>query len=329
VDLLTSLGLRHPLPRDEELGTAPDMPGAHPLKKVTGRLLSVLTDSVAEPLGRSQLERSLSPAVASLLDQRLAWGLDLFALGAALAATSGGPGPLAVLGAVLFEDHRLYEALSIPRHVLLAYLRRVEAAYQRVPYHNAQHAACVLHSCNYALVAGGLAPSLSRVELAAVLLAAAVHDVGHPGLTNAFLVASAAPLALRYNDRAVLESFHAATAFEMMREEGLDVCGGMQPRDAAALRRLVIHLVLATDTDQHEKLLSRARAAGPAGLRLQVGDEARRTLCLQLVLKFADLGNAAKPLACALRWAAAITAEFYAQGDEVRYLFFPGTSLQL
>jgi hypothetical protein len=94
---------------------------------------------------------------------------------------------------------------------------------------------------------------------------------------------------------------------------------GYRPRSVDALRpflQLIEDYILALAGVEFD-----ATAIGPAGLRLQVGDEARRTLCLQLVLKFADLGNAAKPLACALRWAAAITAEFYAQGDEVRYLF--------
>ena len=262
--------------------------------------------------------------MVSLLGCRTTWTLDLLALGAALAVTPEGPGPLAVLGAVLFEDHKLYDTLSMPRPVLLAYLRSVEDAYKCVPYHNAQHATCVLHSCNYALVSGGLAPSLTRTEVAAMLLAAAVHDVGHPGRTNAFLVASSSPLALRYNDVSVLESFHAATAFELMSVPGRDVCASMPPQEAAALRRLIIALVLATDTDRHDELLHSARAAGPGGLRLEAGGhEAHRLLSQQLVLKFADLGSAAKPLSYALRWAAAITAEFFAEGDEARRLGLP------
>lgn len=58
---------------------------------------------------------------------------------------------------------------------------------------------------------------LSHLEVFALALAALCHDVDHPGLTNAFLVATYDPLALRYNDRAVLESHHAATCFITMR----------------------------------------------------------------------------------------------------------------
>lgn len=55
------------------------------------------------------------------------------------------------------------------------------------------------------------------MEIFAVALAAVCHDVDHPGLTNAFLVAASDPISLRYNDKAVLESHHAATAFLTMR----------------------------------------------------------------------------------------------------------------
>jgi len=61
------------------------------------------------------------------------------------------------------------------------------------------------------------AQRLNQLEIFAVTLAAVCHDVDHPGLTNAFLVAASDPIALRYNDKAVLESHHAATTFLTMR----------------------------------------------------------------------------------------------------------------
>ena len=49
------------------------------------------------------------------------------------------------------------------------------------------------------------------MQIFTILVAAAGHDVDHPGRTNGFLVKTSAPLALLYNDASVLENHHAAT----------------------------------------------------------------------------------------------------------------------
>ena len=51
----------------------------------------------------------------------------------------------------------------------------------------------------------------------AALVAAAVHDVDHPGRNNQFVVNSGHELALLYNDNAVLENHHLAVAFKIMQ----------------------------------------------------------------------------------------------------------------
>jgi hypothetical protein len=43
-----------------------------------------------------------------------------------------------------------------------------------------------------------------------------MHDYGHKGVTNDFLVTSKDLLALRYNDRSPHENFHASGAFSLL-----------------------------------------------------------------------------------------------------------------
>lgn len=53
------------------------------------------------------------------------------------------------------------------------------------------------------------------MDEATALIAAATHDIDHPGRSSAFLCNSDNPLAILYNDLCVLESHHAATTFRL------------------------------------------------------------------------------------------------------------------
>lgn len=53
------------------------------------------------------------------------------------------------------------------------------------------------------------------MDEATALIAAATHDIDHPGRSSAFLCNSDDRLALLYNDICVLESHHAATTFRL------------------------------------------------------------------------------------------------------------------
>ena len=60
----------------------------------------------------------------------------------------------------------------------------------------------------------------SHSQIMAALVAAAVHDVDHPGVTNLFLIAIRHDLAIMYNDSSVLENHHVATAFRTLQVLG-------------------------------------------------------------------------------------------------------------
>ena len=61
----------------------------------------------------------------------------------------------------------------------------------------------------------------------AALVAAAVHDVDHPGRSNHFLIETSDDLAVLYNDNSVLENHHLAVAFKIMAVRNVVVGSGV------------------------------------------------------------------------------------------------------
>ncbi|KAL8272310.1 hypothetical protein Esti_003764 [Eimeria stiedai] len=89
------------------------------------------------------------------------------------------------------------------------------------PYHNFYHAIHVTQMCWLFLTRYSCKNALSHTEQLGLLLAALAHDVDHPGVNNRTLCEEQHPLAIMYNDKAVLENHHAAFAARTMMDVGL------------------------------------------------------------------------------------------------------------
>jgi hypothetical protein len=124
--------------------------------------------------------------------------------------------------------------------VVVRFLVALEQHYRPNPYHNSTHAAdvtqaaaCILQSVRQSLPGG-----LTQLELFSVIVAAAVHDLAHPGVNNDFLVNSRAAAALTYNDRSVNENFHVSTAFSLAYSwPGANIFGGLSREEEKQVRR--------------------------------------------------------------------------------------------
>lgn len=84
--------------------------------------------------------------------------------------------------------------------------------------------------------------SLDPIDEVAALIAATVHDVDHPGRTNSFLCNAGSELAILYNDTAVLESHHAALAFQITtRDDKCNIFKNIE-RYRAISHRCYVHM---------------------------------------------------------------------------------------
>jgi len=109
----------------------------------------------------------------------------------------------------------------------------VEATYRGDnSYHNSVHAADVAQAAMIILKAGQSSVAFSKLEVFSLICAAAVHDLGHPGYTNDFLINTAHPNAIVYNDRSVNENFHVSSAFRIVSQsEDTNIFSGLSRAD--------------------------------------------------------------------------------------------------
>ncbi|KAJ3362262.1 High affinity cAMP-specific 3',5'-cyclic phosphodiesterase 7A [Allomyces javanicus] len=246
--------------------------------------------------------------------------------------------PVYFTGLRVFERHNLISKLNLDVRVLQNFLLSVEAGYLATnPYHNALHAADVTASMNYYLTRARLQPAIPTDEVFAALTAALIHDLGHPGFNNQFLINISDRLALQYNDQAVLEHYHCSLAFAIMQSSpSFDLMAGFTHDQCKAIRDMTVNLVLATDMGVHFEFVAKfknkataapaagsavnANAASPiaASLGFDLDKRVERKLVLSVAIKCADINNPSKPLHLCTQWTALIMEEFFLQGDEER-----------
>eukprot|EP01138_Halocafeteria_seosinensis_P013208 gb/GECG01013490.1/.p1 GENE.gb/GECG01013490.1/~~gb/GECG01013490.1/.p1 ORF type:complete len:1331 (+),score=166.12 gb/GECG01013490.1/:1-3993(+) len=159
---------------------------------------------------------------------------------------------ITIMGKIYQECLISFERLNIPRNAYLRYFELVETRYQVNPYHNKFHAADVACTA-YRLAANSQIFKFMRpLDQLALVTAAAVHDLDHPGYTNTFLINVQDPIAIRYNDKSVLENHHAASAFALLGgDRHSNMLESLSKEEYFQFRETVIDLVLITDLAHH------------------------------------------------------------------------------
>mmetsp|Transcript_58384 Transcript_58384/g.115917 ORF Transcript_58384/g.115917 Transcript_58384/m.115917 type:complete len:884 (-) Transcript_58384:598-3249(-) len=253
------------------------------------------------------------------LEKLISWDLDILALDST---------ELMQLAALIFKQSGVVDTFSIPSDTLAAFLSAIGARYHGNPYHNFNHGVHVL-LCSWLLAkdlvdaphtqSEGTHPvdPLSQLHILALLTGAVGHDVDHPGVNNAFLVNSNAPLALRYNDISVLENHHAATTFAILADKKTNILTNLTSKQKQEVRNLMISAILATDMAHHQamvkNLTEQATGLEPVPINFT----------LKVVCHVADLGNCAISWPLSRVWAQRVCDEATAQAAREQQLGLP------
>eukprot|EP01137_Pigoraptor_chileana_P028135 Opistho-2@11647 len=252
------------------------------------------------------------PQILEYLNTFTEWEFDVFELAQ---RTNGRP--LYYLSKAIFERHFFRQKFLIDDEVLSEWLQKIEQGYlSHNPYHNSTHAADVTQTMHFFLTHDSLYHVLSDEEFFAAVVSCIIHDFEHPGTNNAFHINTGSELAVRYNDRSVLENHHCAAAFTLLSNDSCNILANLDEPTFKLIREMVVNLVLATDMAHHFEYVGKFKNKLQTGLNPEDRDD--RRLMLEVGIKCADVSNPAKPRHVCTRWADQIMEEFYRQGDEER-----------
>ncbi|KAM5172777.1 high affinity cAMP-specific and IBMX-insensitive 3',5'-cyclic phosphodiesterase 8A-like isoform 2-T2 [Mantella aurantiaca] len=270
----------------------------------------------------------IPPRIAQAMENEEDWEFDIFELEAATHKR-----PLVYLGLKMFARFGVCSFLNCSEATLRSWLHIIESNYHSSnSYHNSTHSADVLHATAYFLCKERVKQSLDPIDEVAALIAATVHDVDHPGRTNSFLCNAGSELAILYNDTAVLESHHAALAFQLTtRDDKCNIFKNMERNEYRTLRQAIIDMVLATEMTKHfehvnkfvnsiNKPLAALNENGGNGdddtAKNVLTSPENRILIKRMLIKCADISNPCRALEQCIEWAGRISEEYFAQTDE-------------
>lgn len=156
---------------------------------------------------------------------------------------------------------------------------------------------------------------MSQLESVVSMIACLAHDIGHPGVTNRYLVSSRNELALRYNDMSVLENMHCALVYTLLSDPNYNIFDSLKSSEWSNARKLMIEMILNTDMSKHFETISRFRMRNSSLRDLNEEIIEDRTAILTICLKCADLGHSAKVFELHEKWTGLVCEEFFLQGD--------------
>ncbi|XP_043517103.1 high affinity cAMP-specific and IBMX-insensitive 3',5'-cyclic phosphodiesterase 8 isoform X2 [Frieseomelitta varia] len=272
--------------------------------------------------------------ITDVLEKCLEWDFDIFKL-----ETLTESRPLLFLGMTIMNVYRVPARLGCDEKIVQKWLTIIEMNYKvRNSYHNSTHAADVLQATARFMQSERLKLILEPLDEVAALIAAAAHDIDHPGRSSQFLCNSNNKLAILYNDLSVLESHHAALTFKLsLSDDSVNIFQNLERDSYKQVRQTIIDMILATEMTKHFEHLAKFMNVCSARImdnqHMDVYPDAvdmsvvlqpeNVVLVKRMMIKCADVSNPTRPLRFCIEWARRIAEEYFNQTDEEKKLRLP------
>jgi hypothetical protein len=273
-------------------------------------------------VARDRRSTTMEGMTAISLDQMLDWDGDILAMSEPTLLQN------------FYKIVQLFgciDEFQLPPTKLKNWIQAVYMGYKKDnPYHSFKHAYSV--SCGTANMIhycfDGARPNGCRleedywngIEQLSLLMAALCHDVGHEGKNNDFYIKAKHEFAIRYNDAAVLENMHAATAYDLVLQDANNWMEALSKEDYDTMRKIIIIAILNTDMKVHFDLtkgvgaLAEQATDGLFSLPIEtITSEETRNLFFKAMVHASDISNSVLNEGLAHQWAYLVVTEFHNQ----------------
>jgi len=233
------------------------------------------------------------------------------------------------------KDHQKSFKNIIDLDKLKSFSVLVREKYNQNPYHNSIHGTDVFHSVHQIFHNSPILKwaKLNSIDVVSCLIAALVHDIGHPGFNNNFMINSKTDLALLYNDRHVLENFHAAEGYKILSNSNTNIFNQLDDENNKYLRKRFIQLILATDPILHSRImcliknkLTSNEVEDGENVKYMVSEsrlyEDQQEI-LDFLMSFCDTAHSCRKFEITFNWTSRLMEEFWHQGDVEKELRLP------
>jgi hypothetical protein len=213
------------------------------------------------------------------------------------------------------------EKIKIHVEDLKEFIHQVSLYYHNNPYHNFKHAISVLQFTYLMVIKTDAKKFLSDYEIFGLLIAALVHDIDHPGHNNLFEINNRSHLALKYNDKSVLENHHCSLAFFLIHSKNIQLLRNLEEKDFAVVREMIIECVLSTDMNLHNDLVKKIENKFFDGWVWESYQD--RLLFSKIIIHIADISNQVRPFDVSMEGSLALKREFQFQIEKEKELNLP------
>lgn len=112
-----------------------------------------------------------------------------------------------------------------------------------------------MHGCYLLSFLPSIKDLIPLFDKMALTFSGLCHDVSHTAHNNAFEMNSFSKLAIRYNDKSVLENHHLTTTFKILQNPKCNIFEKMDKSEFIYLRKSMINNILSTDMKDHFTIL--------------------------------------------------------------------------